>query len=136
MRFQLQNSDDLVKWHAVAGAPGVIDNPFGNVKFGTSVDDHRRHFLRLKALKPLDSDGDTMNDLEDTLLGSQPSSADSDADGIDDCTEFEAGTNPILRLSDTDGDGHSDLREILEPESDLLAPFYPGSQQPTVPRLH
>ena len=54
----------------------------------------------------LDEDGDLLNSLEETHLGTAANDADSDDDGLYDGLEFLAGTDPTL--CDTDGDGLSD----------------------------
>ena len=51
-----------------------------------------------------DSDGDSIKDTEEVLLGSDPFSSDSDADGMDDFIElYEKGSNPSKWDSDSDG---------------------------------
>jgi len=53
-----------------------------------------------------DSDGDTVTDCEETLLGSAPDHVDGDGDGVQDDVELSAGWDPMS--SDTDGDGVAD----------------------------
>jgi len=43
----------------------------------------------------LDSDGDSLNDIEETILGTNPNLADSDGDGFNDLAEIQAGYDPI-----------------------------------------
>lgn len=58
-----------------------------------------------------DTDGDGLGDVEESSLGTDPSSADTDADGISDGDEvLRYGTNPLD--SDSDDDGVTDGAEI------------------------
>jgi hypothetical protein len=57
----------------------------------------------------LDSDGDTITNLGEYQLGTNPLLADTDGDGLTDSNETSVGTNPLI--TDTDGDGLSDSNE-------------------------
>ena len=50
-----------------------------------------------------DTDGDGLNDGDETETGSDPSNPDSDGDGINDGDEVDNGTDP--NNEDSDGDG-------------------------------
>ena len=43
----------------------------------------------------LDSDGDSLDNLQEMIEGTDPFIADSDGDGVPDGTEVEAGSNPL-----------------------------------------
>jgi len=58
----------------------------------------------------VDSDGDGLNDHEESLAGCDPSLTDTDSDGLSDKQEVILGTRPDLQ--DTDGDGLSDSQEL------------------------
>lgn len=61
----------------------------------------------------LDLDNDTLTNLQEYQLGSDPSNVDSDSDGLNDGEEFNVyGTSPIL--ADTDDDGMPDAYEITQ----------------------
>jgi hypothetical protein len=53
-----------------------------------------------------DLDGDTITNIQEYFLGTNPSSIDSDNDGLTDAAERSLGSNPIV--ADTDGDGMPD----------------------------
>lgn len=55
---------------------------------------------------PLDFDGDGLNNLDEYLLGTNPTNPDSDGDGLGDGVEVKIGLNPLSW--DTDGDGIGD----------------------------
>ena len=66
-----------------------------------------------------DSDGDTINDKAEILLGLNPNNIDSDGDGLNDNNEtgtgvyvsiYDTGTDPLL--DDSDSDGFSDSFEV------------------------
>ena len=59
---------------------------------------------------PVDTDGDSLNDAEEMLYGTDPELVDTDEDGLDDHDEVVRGTNPID--SDSDADGLSDGEEV------------------------
>ncbi len=59
-------------------------------------------------VEDVDSDGDSLTDAEEHLLGTDPTLADSDFDGLDDATEYLLGTNPMSYDSDGDGVGDGD----------------------------
>ena len=54
-----------------------------------------------------DDDNDTLSDVEEATLGTNPLSPDSDGDGLGDAAEVAGGSNPID--SDSDDDGAVDL---------------------------
>ncbi len=69
-----------------------------------------------------DRDGDTLNDCEEKLLGTDLSLFDSDRDGYPDMIEFRVGTNYLQpdHLKDTDMDGLKNGQELelhLDPQS-------------------
>lgn len=60
---------------------------------------------------PVDSDGDSLTDLQEATLGTNPNLIDSDFDGLSDYEEvYIYGTDPLN--PDTDGDGFSDGDEV------------------------
>ncbi len=67
---------------------------------------------------PLDTDGDGLSDLFETLIGSDPNNVDSDNDGLNDGDEIAIGTSPTL--VDSDLDGINDIDEINVYGSDPL----------------
>jgi hypothetical protein len=62
----------------------------------------------------MDTDGDSISNLEENTLGTDDSSIDSsldqDGDGLNTLAEFNAGTNPFE--ADTDEDGLNDFQEV------------------------
>ena len=58
----------------------------------------------------VDTDGDGINDDDETAAGTDPDDDDSDDDGLLDGQESELGTDPLN--SDSDGDGYSDRVEV------------------------
>lgn len=62
----------------------------------------------------LDPDLDTLTNLKEFQLGTNPQSADTDADGLPDNYEYSYGLNPIVlndATADFDGDGIADIDE-------------------------
>ena len=53
-----------------------------------------------------DTDGDTVTDLKEVQIGTDPTRADTDSDGLNDREELRFGSNPLT--NDTDGDGLTD----------------------------
>lgn len=59
----------------------------------------------------LDSDSDSLTDVEEAALGTDPNNPDTDGDGLSDYEEVKVyNSNPLI--TDTDGDGYSDLEEV------------------------
>ncbi len=68
----------------------------------------------------IDSDGDGLQDSEETRTGTNPFERDSDFDGLSDGDEIHTyKTNPLLR--DTDGGKVADGHEVIEDGTDPLA---------------
>ncbi|NCG17908.1 MAG: hypothetical protein GWP91_02715 [Rhodobacterales bacterium] len=63
-----------------------------------------------------DTDGDGITDVQEGIIGSDPSSADTDGDGFSDGDEVGDINNP----TDTDGDGTPDLRDADDDNDGLL----------------
>jgi len=60
---------------------------------------------------PVDSDGDSLTDVQEATLGTDPNLIDSDFDGLSDYEEiYVYGTDPLN--PDSDGDGFSDGDEV------------------------
>ena len=60
---------------------------------------------------PLDTDGDGLDDAQETRLGTDPNNPDTDSDGLSDGEEVRRRMNP--RTSDSDNDGLSDGDELV-----------------------
>jgi outer membrane protein OmpA-like peptidoglycan-associated protein len=121
---QAPTATDVSKGHFIADAdPATTTNPLdadtddGGVKDGVEdanrdgkVDaDERDPSNRTDdATPPVDSDGDGLSDIQESLLGTNPRDADSDDDGVLDGAEPNYG-------DDTDGDG---VINALDPDSD------------------
>ncbi len=58
-----------------------------------------------------DPDGDGLNNLEESVCGTDPNNPDTDRDGLHDKLETQIGTNPTAK--DTDGDDLTDADEYL-----------------------
>ncbi|MFW9893676.1 MAG: hypothetical protein ACFFFO_15825, partial [Candidatus Thorarchaeota archaeon] len=67
-----------------------------------------------------DKDGDTLTNLEEYLLGTNPTLTDSDSDGLRDNEEVDLGTDP--NTIDSDSDALSDGEEVLTYNTDPLNP--------------
>lgn len=65
------------------------------------------------ALAAADSDGDSLSNYQEYLLGTDPHNPDTDGDGLTDSQEVALATHPLN--ADTDGDGLSDYAEINAP---------------------
>ncbi|MFX1488234.1 MAG: caspase family protein [Promethearchaeota archaeon] len=76
--------------------------------------------IRLNSTVGGDADSDTLDDVLEVILGSDPLLNDSDSDGLDDATEYYGGTDPSI--ADTDGDLLSDGEEVLVYLTDPLDP--------------
>ncbi|MFQ5644309.1 MAG: DUF6259 domain-containing protein [Thiogranum sp.] len=82
---------------SAADAPPVI-----NLAGGDVVEVRLQHW---------DLDGDTLSNVTEAAIGTDPSSPDTDGDGLTDGEEVNTlGTNPLL--ADSDGDGYDDDVEI------------------------
>jgi hypothetical protein len=94
---------------------------------GDFYNDRLEHLLRTLNLDPqvpevqpdcddptIDTDGDSLYDCEEKLLGTDRTLFDTDADGFPDHIEFRTGTNPLFNdnLDDIDLDGVNNGREI------------------------
>jgi uncharacterized repeat protein (TIGR01451 family) len=66
-----------------------------------------------------DLDGDSLTNLQEYQLGTNPRLADTDGDGLSDGREVTLATNPLK--ADTDGDGITDGQEVLRGLNPLLA---------------
>lgn len=74
---------------------------------------------------PVDTDGDGLNDDEETKLGTDPAVADTDGDGLNDYEEVnQYNTDPLT--ADSDGDGLEDGEEVLSYNTDPLKPDTDG----------
>ncbi|MFH1498954.1 MAG: hypothetical protein ABII82_14145 [Verrucomicrobiota bacterium] len=71
----------------------------------------------------MDTDGDGLNDCEETLLGSDERKYDTDADGLPDAIEFNGGTSYLYddRFGDLDNDGMTNGDEIATHLDPLFA---------------
>lgn len=72
----------------------------------------------------LDSDGDSLNECEESLLGTNPFDFDTDSDGIPDSLEWVYGYNPLHSEEGMDGNGDGYLNMInfasnLPPQANL-----------------
>ncbi|MHA1951113.1 MAG: PKD domain-containing protein [Candidatus Thorarchaeota archaeon] len=68
----------------------------------------------------LDKDGDGLTNLEEYLLGTNPTLVDTDGDALDDSLEVDLGTDP--NDNDSDNDDLSDGVEVLTHDTDPLNP--------------
>ena len=77
----------------------------------------------------LDQDGDGLNTLAEFNAGTNPFEVDTDLDGLSDFQEVQTfGTNPLL--VDSDADGYQDLEEVSSGSNPLSSSSYPGSDKP------
>lgn len=60
----------------------------------------------------IDTDGDTISDVDEIVLGTDPMLVDTDGDGLNDKEEQQYGTDPLV--VDTDGDTLPDGQEVRE----------------------
>jgi hypothetical protein len=84
------------------GSPPISDG--GQLQSGANPTDPADN-----ASKATDTDADTLVDVDEQVLGTNPAAKDSDADGVDDNVELDSGTDPLV--ADTDGDGRTDGEE-------------------------
>lgn len=91
--YQLESSPNLTDWTPtlapLAGTGVTLSAPLGL----TSSFASRRLFWRV-AVRDGDTDGDGLDDWEETMLGTAPASADTDADGFNDRWEIEHRSDP------------------------------------------
>jgi hypothetical protein len=73
----------------------------------------------------LDPDGDSLGNLQEFALGTDPRVADTDGDGLGDGQEEGAGSNPLLPDTDLDG-----LVDGLEPAGDFDGDGVPNVRDP------
>ena len=72
-----------------------------------------------------DLDYDGLNDLNETLIGTDLDCADTDCDNLNDAFELKYGTDPLA--DDTDGDGYYDGVEVAAGTNPLDENEFPGS---------
>ncbi|NLX20127.1 MAG: hypothetical protein GXY55_00455, partial [Phycisphaerae bacterium] len=88
---------------------------------GNGIQDWMEHILEQGG----DTDGDSISDLDEILLGTDVMNADSDGDGLSDGEEVELGTNPLD--ADSDGDGVDDGTEVKESRTNPLVSEFDGT---------
>ncbi len=131
LRYVLEVSSDLNNWveeSAIMVGDGSILTHVITLAGGSDP-----LFWRLKALEPLNSDSDLLNDWEEAVLGSDILNSDSDGDEIQDGQEFLLGLSPILL--DSDGDFFSDDAELLagsDATDSLSRPFSTLESRPPI----
>lgn len=99
------------------GSVDINNGPDGNTD-GDSLSQLQEYQI-LSNPNDEDSDDDTVNDDIESADGSDPNLVDSDSDGLDDGEEKAAGSSPTL--NDTDADGLRDAFEVsssLDPTDD------------------
>lgn len=105
-QYTLLFSLDLAEGSWIPVGTPFIGN--GNeVTYGFQVSGSDKRFWRVKA-EDADTDGDTLTDIEERLIGSSVYLADTDGDGLNDAEAFAVGMNPSGDGSDEDGDGIPD----------------------------
>lgn len=113
--------DDKTEWE------GVTD-PLDPDSDNDLMFDGYEIFFGLKPLDPTDAhedpDGDTLDNLVEYGLWTNPHSSDTDGDRISDSDEVELGSDP--NLADTDGDGLDDYVEIYVTKTDFDNPDTDG----------
>ncbi len=88
-------------------------------------------------IQQVDSDGDSIPDVTEMAMGTNPASKDTDGDGCNDALEIRVGWNPLMKVdgectctaaeiaADTDNDGLNDCEEkwigtlTTDPDSDI-----------------
>lgn len=104
VRYQVQTAADSILhgWQDTSGSligTGHVIEQMVETRKSSSI----RRFARLKALPPLDFDGDGLDAMEEGMLGTSDGNPDSDGDHIPDYLEFSLGLNPASSVS-LDGD--------------------------------
>ena len=78
----------------------------------------------------LDSDGDSLTNLEEQALGTDPTQADPDGDGLTDAQELAIGTDP--NDPDSDADTFSDGEEVAAGTDPLDSMSFPDESDPSL----
>lgn|GEM_PF-201804 len=78
----------------------------------------------------LDSDGDSLTNLDEQELGTDPTQADSDGDGLNDAQELTIGTDP--NDPDSDTDTFSDGEEVAAGTDPLDSASFPDASDPSL----
>ncbi len=110
LRYVVEVSDGLDVWTEDSSIFIGDGNMLSHI-IDFPVDPNAPLFWRIKALEPVDTDSDLLNDWEEAVLGSDALKTDSDGDELLDGQEFLLGLSPILL--DSDGDFFSDDAEFL-----------------------
>ncbi|MBU0677452.1 MAG: hypothetical protein KJ626_04980 [Verrucomicrobia bacterium] len=101
VRYQLLRAGDFSQW-SVEGP--VVDGD-GDVFSRAVIGNVAGTYFRIASVPPLDSDGDGLDDFEESLLGTDTDSNDTDRDGLLDADEFSvyltdpAASNDFVNIS-------------------------------------